>query len=184
MGVFAEVARIRVVEVRPVKVTGNGALNWDAGKNKGVRPEGNTTPGDKFVSGTQDWTPVKPNITSAVGNKPSAFRNFTGAMTLALGLALTIGATGCASVATAQSAQKSPIVQTQTQPAKDTTAKPASYQVGKGLHDIGKGAKVAAQPALDKGKEVGQEIGKAGKQFGLGVAKEAKSFWKGLTGKE
>ena len=178
-----------------MKVTGQGALNWDAGKNKGVRPEGKPAPGDKFVSSGNDWTPVKPNVTAAVSNKPSAFRNFTGAMTLALGLALTIGATGCASVATAQSAGRTPIVQTQTQPAKDTTAKSASYQVGKGLHDIGVGAKEAAQPALEKGKEVGQkigetgkevgkEIGKAGKKFGLDVAKEAKSFWKGLTSKE
>ena len=164
-----------------MKVTGNGTLNWDAGKNKGVRPESTTTSGDKFVSGGNDWTPVKPNVTSAVSNKPSAFRNFSGAMTLALGLALTIGATGCASVATAQSAQRTPIVQTHTKSAQDTTAKPTSYQVGKGLHDIGKGAKEVAQPAVDKGKEVGQEIGKAGKKFGLGVAKEAKSFWKGLT---
>ena len=167
-----------------MKVTGNGALNWDAGKNKGVRPEGNTTPGDKFVAGGNDWTPVKPNLTSAVSNKPSALRNFTGAMTLALGLALTMGATGCASVATAQATQKTSIVQTQAKPPQDNAPKPASYQVGKGLHDMGKGAKQAAQPVLDKGKEVGKEMGEAGKNFGLGVAKEAKSFWKGLTGKE
>ncbi|MBX3171998.1 MAG: hypothetical protein KF760_31615 [Candidatus Eremiobacteraeota bacterium] len=153
-------------------------------------------PKETFVSGGNDWAPVKPNVTAAVSHKPSALRNFTGAMTLALGLALTLGATGCASVATAQAAEKTPIVQTQTRPAQqDSTKASASYQIGKGLHEIGKGTKEAARPALDKGKEVGkeigkagkevgQEIGKAGKKFGLGVAKEAKSFWKGLTGKE
>lgn len=180
-----------------MKVHDGGSVNWQPGRNQGVRKESADVPKESFVSGGNDWTPVKPNMTAAVSNKPSAFRNFTGAMTLALGLALTLGATGCASVATAQAAEKTPIVQTQTKPAQsDTAGKPSSsYQIGKGLHEIGKGTKEAAQPAIDKGKEVGKEIGKtgkevgkeigkAGKNFGLGVAKEAKSFWKGLTGKE
>ncbi len=179
-----------------MKVHDGGSVNWQPGKNQGVRRESSDLPKESFVSSGNDWAPVKPNVTAAVNNQPSAFRNFTGAMTLALGLALTLGATGCASVATAQAAEKTPIVQTQTKQAQKDTAKPsASYQIGKGLHEIGKGTKEAAQPALEKGKEVGkeigkagkevgQEIGKAGKNFGLGVAKEAKSFWKGLTGKE
>ncbi|MBS2035004.1 hypothetical protein JST97_08445 [bacterium] len=177
-----------------MKVNDGGGINWNPGRNQGVRKQPEGVAGDKFESTGSDWTPVKPNLTSAVSKASSTVRNFTGAMTLALGLALTLGATGCASVATAQTAQHTPIVQTQVQP-KDTAPKPASYQVGKGLHDIGVGAKEAAQPALDKGQEigkkigdkgaeVGKEIGKAGKAFGLGVAKEAKSFWKGLTGKE
>lgn len=180
-----------------MKVNDGGGVNWNPGKSQGVRKEtGTGAPGDKFESTGSDWTPVKPNMTTAVGKAKSGLRNFTGAMTLALGLALTLGATGCATVVNAQAAQKTPIVQTHVQPAaQDTAQKPASYQIGKGLHDIGVGTKEAAQPALDKGKEVGQkigqtgkqvgqEIGKAGKNFGLGVAKEAKSFWKGLTGKE
>ncbi|MFN8607906.1 MAG: hypothetical protein U0931_10260 [Vulcanimicrobiota bacterium] len=180
-----------------MKVNEGGGLNWNPGRNQGLRKQAEGGPGDKFESTGSDWTPVRPNVTSTVSRVSSTVRNFTGAMTLALGLALTAGLTGCASVATAQSAHQTPIVQTQVKHAeKDTTApKSASYQVGKGLHDIGVGTKEAAQPALDKGKEIGQkigetgaqvgkEIGKAGKNFGLGVAKEAKSFWKGLTGKE
>ncbi len=182
-----------------MKVNDGGGVNWTPGnRNQGVRKEsGPGVPGDKFETTGSDWTPVKPNVTTAVSKAKSGCRNFTGAMTLALGLALTLGGTGCATVANAQAAQKTPIVQTQVQTAAhhDTAEKPASYQVGKGLHDIGVGTKEAVQPALDKGKEVGQqigqtgkhvgqEIGKAGKKFGLGVAKEAKSFWKGLTGKE
>lgn len=176
-----------------MKVHDGGSVNWQPGRNQGVRKETSDLPKESFVSGGNDWTPVKPNITqAAAANKGSGLRSLGGALMLSLGLALTLGATGCASVATAQAAEKTPIIQTQPKPAKD---KSASYQVGKGLHDIGVGTKEAAQPAIDKGKEVGQqigqkgkevglEIGKAGKNFGLGVAKEAKSFWKGLTGKE
>ena len=178
-----------------MKVHDGGSVNWQPGKNQGVRRESSDLPKESFVPGGNEWAPVKPNVTQAA-SKTSGLRSLGGALMLSLGLALTIGATGCASVATAQATERTPIIQTQLKPAKDTTARPsASYQVGKGLHDIGVGTKEAAQPAIDKGKEVGQqigqkgkevglEIGKAGKNFGLGVAKEAKSFWKGLTGKE
>lgn len=176
-----------------MKVNDGGGINWNPGRNQGVRKQAEGGPGDKFESSGSDWTPVKPNVTSTVSKAAAGVRNFTGAMMLTLGLALTMGVTGCASVATAQTAQKTPIVQTQVK--QESAPKSASYQVGKGLHDIGVGTKEAAQPALDKGREIGQkigetgahvgkEIGKAGRDFGLGVAKEAKSFWKGLTGKE
>ena len=179
------------MEVGAVKIHDGGSVNWQPGKHQGVRKETSDLPKETFVSGGNDWTPVKPNV-SAATSKTSGLRSLGGALMLSLGLALTIGATGCASVATAQAAEKTPIIQTQPKPAKDGSA---SYQVGKGLHDIGVGAKEAAQPALDKGKEVGKkgwekgkeatkDIGTAGKNFGLGVAKEAKSLWKGLTGKE
>ena len=179
-----------------MKVNDGGSVHWQPGKNQGVRREASDLPKETFVSGGNDWTPVKPNITSSVSPKSSGLRSLGGALMLSLGLALTLGATGCASVATAQAAGKTPIVQTQTKPAQDTAARPsAAYQIGKGMHEIGVGTKEAAQPVIEKslevgqqigkkGKEVGQEIGQAGKKFGLGVAKEATSFWKGLTGKK
>lgn len=177
-----------------MKVNDGGSVHWQPGRNQGVRQQTSDLPKESFVSGGNDWVPVKPNVTSAVNTKPSAVRNFTGAMTLALGLALTLGMTGCASVATAQSTQKTPIVQTQTKAPQDAAGKQSpSYQIGKGLHEIGKGTKEAAQPAIDKGAEigkeigktgaqVGREIGKAGKSFGQAVGNEAKSFWRGITG--
>jgi len=183
------------MEVGAVKVHDGGSVNWQPGKHQGVRKEASDLPKETFVSGGNDWAPVKPNVTAAT-SKTSGLRSLGGALMLSLGLALTIGATGCASVATAQATEKTPIIQTQPKPAQDTAAKPsASYQIGKGMHEIGMGAKEAAQPAIDKGKEVGKkglekgkevgkEIGAAGKKFGQGVAKEATSFWRGLTGKD
>ena len=173
-----------------MKVNDGGSVNWQPGKKQAVRSETSDVPKETFVPGGNDWSPVKPKVAAAVSPSPSGLRCLGGALMLSLALALSVGATGCASVATAQATQKTPILQTQTRPAQDASA---SYQVGKGLHDIGKGAKETARPAIEKGKEVGQkgwekgkevgkEIGTAGKNFGLGVAKEAKSFWKGLTG--
>ncbi len=177
-----------------MKVNDGGSVQWQPGRNQGVRKEVSDMPRESYVSSGNDWAPVKPNVAAAT-TKTSAVRNFTGAMTLAVGLALTLGMTGCASVATAQATQRTPIVQTQTKPAQDTAKPSAAYQIGKGLNEIGKGTKQAAQPALDKGAEVGKEIGKAGaevgkeigkagKAFGKGVATGAKSFWRGLTGQD
>lgn len=175
---------------------------------KKPRDESAKASGDKFTTSEADWKPVKPSVTQPTTETGGTLKKvLRSAMMLTLGVGLTLGAVGCASVGTAHaagSANQPQIVQVQTKPKAEQakgTAKAAqqqeqgaAYKIGKGLNETGKGVKEAAQPALDKGKEIGQEIGEAGKQvgqeigkagkdFGLGVAREAKSFWKGLTGK-
>lgn len=168
-----------------------------------------TPVGDKFETGSADWKPVKPSLQAEAPSSSKPLRGALGSiLMLTLGVALSLGASGCASVATAHAADsgRPQIVQVDAaRTAKKETAKPGpakqlagqkkvagkaqsteqgtAYQVGRELNEVGKDVKDAAKPVLEKGKEVGQEIGKAGKDFGLGVAKEARSFWKGLTGK-
>lgn len=159
--------------------------------------------GDKFEAGSTEWKPVKPSLQTEAPSSSKPLRGALGSiLMLTLGVALSLGASGCASVATAHAAEsgRPQIVQVDTaKTAKQETAKPSpakqlsgqkksteqgtAYQVGRELNQAGKDVKEAAKPVLEKGKEVGKEIGKAGKDFGLGVAKEATSFWKGLTGK-
>lgn len=175
---------------------------------KRSRDEGPQSQGDKFTTAETDWKPVKPSVTKPTAETGGTLRRVLGsAMMLTLGVGLTLGAAGCASVGTAYAAgpNQPQIVQVQTQKPKSEQAKGsakassqqqqgAAYKIGKGLNETGKGLKEATQPALDKGKEVGleigeagkqvgQEIGQAGKEFGQGVAREAKAFWRGLTGK-
>ena len=179
-------------------VSGNGPVSLQSlSPLKKSRSESNSA-GDKFETrGGQDWKPIKPSLThEAEAPAHSSKGVLNSVLMLTLGIALTMGATGCASVATAHGAQsgRPQIVQVETHkqdsppqtPAQQVVGQKkasAAYQVGHDLNKAGKDIKKAAQPALDKGKEVGQEIAKAGKDFGLGVAKEATSFWKGLTGK-
>jgi hypothetical protein len=173
---------------------------------KRSRSDAEAGPSEKFETSASDWKPTRPTLESQGTTSARPLGRALGSLLMVtLGVALSLGASGCASVATAHAAQSGPqIVQAKTAPkreaAKATPAQQlqadssASYKIGKGLNQVGQGVKEASQPALEKGKEVGQEvgkeavkvgkeIGKAGKDFGLGVAKEATSFWKGLTGK-
>ena len=177
-------------------IGGNSQANWDRSNPvKSSRLEQQSPLAkDGFRASETDWTPVKPSIAVETHQESRSLRSLGSGLVLALGLALTLGASGCASLATAHAADAGRPQVVQTAQVKHEAAKPnLSYQVGKELHKTGKEVQQAAKPVLEKGKEIGKDIGKtgakvgkeigqAGKEVGLGVAKEATSFWKGLTG--
>lgn len=73
-------------------------------------------------------------------------------------------------------------IQDASQPALQK-GKEIGQKIGDKSVEVARDVKDASQPVLQKGKEVGKEIGKQGEAFGKGVAREARSFWRGLTGK-
>lgn len=129
-------------------------------------------------AGSTEWKPVKPSLQTEAPSSSKPLRGALGSiLMLTLGVALSLGASGCASVATAHAAEsgRPQIVQVDTaKTAKQETAKPSpakqlsgqkksteqgtAYQVGRELNQAGKDVEEAAKPVLEKGKEVGKRL--------------------------
>lgn len=205
-------------------VSGNGSVNWEGMSplRKG-KAEETGSQRDGFVASGSEWKPVKPNLQAESTSSSRPLRGILGSvLMLTLGVCLAAGATGCASVATAHAAESGPkIVQVQTKQEKKETRQAQgdslSYQVGKGLNQTGqdfrqagkdirdasrpalqKGKEVgqqigdksvevardvkdASQPALKKGKEIGQQIGEKGAEVGREIGKQGEAFGKGVA---